>query len=156
MLPIAGSSRLWRGGWRQPVEHGEFSGEVGGAAEAGHSRINWIGPQAKGPHTAGPPPAELEVRVLEEGSGRRAKPGQTLQVQYVAASYETGKLFEVRWGKSGPFVFNFGSGEALEGWDIGLKGMRVGERRELQIPSKLAYGSGALLYVIELLAIGAL
>ena len=46
-----------------------------------------------------------------------------------------------------------GSGEVRDGWETGLKGMRVGGRRELILPSMLAYGTGALIYIVELLAI---
>jgi peptidylprolyl isomerase len=101
----------------------------------------------------GPPPKKLVVRSLKEGSGAGARWGQRLRVQYVGLSYKTGKPFEDRWGKSGPFTFNFGIGEVRKGWEIGLKGMKVGGRRELILPSRLAYGTGALLYVVELLKI---
>jgi peptidylprolyl isomerase len=41
----------------------------------------------------------------------------------------------------------------VEGWEESLRGMRVGGRRELIVPSKLAYGTGTLIYVIDLLKV---
>lgn len=101
----------------------------------------------------GPPPKNLVVRDLKEGFGAVARHGQRLGVQYVGVNYRTGEEFEVFWGKSGPFHFAFGTGEVRKGWDIGLKGMKVGGRRELILPSRLAYGTGPLLYVVELVSI---
>lgn len=76
-----------------------------------------------------------------------------MRVRFVGVSYETGKEFEVHWGKSGIFDFTLGIEEVRKGWDIGLKGIKVGGRRELTLPSRLAYGTGALLYVVELVEI---
>jgi len=102
----------------------------------------------------GPPPEDLVVEVLKKGVGEmRAKWGQRLSVQYVGVNYRTKEEFEYRWGESGPFSFTFGSGEVRDGWETGLKGMRLGGQRELALPSRLAYGTGALLYVVELVAI---
>jgi len=101
----------------------------------------------------GPPPKNLVVKQLKKGFGAAAHWGERIGVQYVGVSYKTGEPFEVRWQQPQPFFFNFGSGEVRKGWEIGLKGMKVGGRRELILPSRLAYGTGALLYVVELLAI---
>ena len=37
--------------------------------------------------------------------------------------------------------FRLGRGEVIQGWDKGLVGMCVGEKRLLTIPSDLAYGA---------------
>lgn len=39
-----------------------------------------------------------------------------------------------------PIWFTLGILEALKGWDQGLKGMCVGEKRKLVIPPALGYG----------------
>jgi len=99
----------------------------------------------------GPPPKEVVVKDLKTGSGAVLKSGEHMGVYYVGVNYKTGKPFEAHWTDKGkPAIFRYGTGETIKGWAIGLKGMRVGGRRELIVPSKYAYGTGALMYVIEL------
>lgn len=45
--------------------------------------------------------------------------------------------------RSEPFKFQLGVGQVIKGWDQGLIGICVGEKRQLQIPSALAYGDHA-------------
>lgn len=103
----------------------------------------------------GPPPQHLVVKDIRPGSGVAIprKGGVKIRTNFVAVSYRTGKPYEVRWSKHGSFNIGFGPGIEIKGWEKGLPGMRVGGRRELLVPSKLAYGEGALLYVIDLLGI---
>lgn len=137
----------------------------GGSADVAHSDSTQ--PQARAKATRvvevppkptirvppGPPPKNLVVRELKKGSGPGAKHGQRLTVRHVGVNYKTGEEFEVFWGPGSTFSFNFGSGEVRDGWETGLKGMRVGGRRELILPSRLAYGTGALIYIVELVEI---
>lgn len=91
------------------------------------------------------------VEDLEEGSGAEVEAGDEIVVNYVAVSYKTGKEFEDVWGWSEPATFQLGTGEVIKGWEQGMKGMKVGGRRELIIPSDLAFKRGAVIYVVELL-----
>jgi len=89
---------------------------------------------------AGTPPTELQVADLITGTGPAAKAGDSVTVQYVLATYSSGKTIQSSW-TSQPFTFTLGEGQVIPGWDKGVAGMQVGGRRELIIPPSLGYGS---------------
>ena len=91
---------------------------------------------------SGPAPKTLQVEDLVKGTGPVAKSGDNLSVQYVGVLYKNGKEFDSSWSRGAqPFAFQLGTGGVIPGWDKGVPGMRVGGRRELVIPAKLAYGA---------------
>jgi len=98
------------------------------------------------------PPRHVVVRVLEEGSGPRLRPGDQVVARYVGSNPKT-KLYQDFWDRSNPYRFEQGGNALGKAWEIGLNGMRVGGRRELVVPSRLAYGDGMMVYVIEPLAV---
>jgi peptidylprolyl isomerase len=110
---------------------------------------------------SGPPPTKLEKKDLIVGTGTEAKDGDTVTVNYVGVLYKNGKVFDASWKRKEPFQFKLGQGQVIKGWDEGVVGMKVGGRRELVIPSELAYGkSGSpptipanapLVFVVDLL-----
>jgi FK506-binding protein 2 len=51
-----------------------------------------------------------------------------------------GTLFDESYGRGQPFDFKLGQGSVIKGWDQGILGMCVGEKRKLKIPAKLGYG----------------
>ncbi len=101
------------------------------------------------------------------GTGTEATVGRAITVHYSgwlydpAAAASKGTAFDTSVGKS-PYSFVLGTGSVIQGWDQGVRGMRVGGRRTLTIPSSLAYGSrgsgpipggSALVFDIELLLV---
>jgi peptidylprolyl isomerase len=90
---------------------------------------------------AGSPPKKLQKEDIVKGKGPRAKDGDTLSMQYVGTAFSTGEEFDASWDRGEPFTFTLGTGQVIEGWDKGIKGMRKGGRRELVIPPEQAYGS---------------
>jgi peptidylprolyl isomerase len=90
----------------------------------------------------GKPPTRLESTDLITGTGPAAKAGDSLTVQYVLASYSSGKTVQSSW-TSQPITFTLDSQpeQVISGWDVGLAGMQVGGRRELIIPPSLGYGN---------------
>ncbi len=107
----------------------------------------------------GPGPADLVVRDLVVGEGAEAVPGAQVTVHYVGVDYETGEQFDASWDRGEPIAFPLAG--LIQGWQDGIPGMRVGGRRELVIPPKLAYGENGrhhlsgktLIFVIDLLAV---
>ncbi|MEI6680864.1 MAG: FKBP-type peptidyl-prolyl cis-trans isomerase, partial [Mariniphaga sp.] len=74
-----------------------------------------------------------------------------------------GFVFDSSVGKT-PIQFAVGTGRVIKGWDEALLDMKVGEKRRLVIPAKLAYGAGGnpqgkippnapLIFTVELLGI---
>ncbi|MFJ7156468.1 FKBP-type peptidyl-prolyl cis-trans isomerase [Streptomyces sp. NPDC101118] len=89
----------------------------------------------------GEAPVELTVRDLVVGDGPEVKPGMVVKVHYVGVTFETGQEFDASWDRGEPFKFALGSGRVIKGWDRGVKGMRVGGRREIVVPPRLGYGN---------------
>jgi peptidylprolyl isomerase len=88
----------------------------------------------------GEPPTELEISDIWPGDGAVAKAGDTVRVHYVGVAYSTGEEFDASWSRGEPLEFRLGVGQVIAGWDQGVQGMRVGGRRRLIIPPRLAYG----------------
>jgi peptidylprolyl isomerase len=87
------------------------------------------------------PPGKLVKVDLHKGKGPAAKAGETVSVQYVGALYRDNTVFDNSWDRGKPFPFQLGQGQVIPGWDAGVKGMKVGGRRELVIPPDQAYGA---------------
>ena len=81
---------------------------------------------------------ELKIDVLQEGSGPESKNGDNISVDYTGMLTD-GKVFDSSVGRA-PFTLTLGAGQVIKGWEQGLLGMKVGEKRKLTIPSDLAYG----------------
>jgi peptidylprolyl isomerase len=88
----------------------------------------------------GEPPADLQIKDIWEGEGEVAKAGDFVKVHYVGVAFSTGEEFDASWNRGTPLEFQLGVGQVISGWDQGVQGMKVGGRRQLVIPSHLAYG----------------
>jgi len=106
---------------------------------------------------------ELESKILKEGTGdQEAKQGDFVKVHYTG-TLEDGTKFDSSVDRGEPFEFTLGVGQVIQGWDQGVVGMKIGEKRKLTIPPNLGYGaSGAgsaippnatLIFEVELLEI---
>ena len=110
-----------------------------------------------------PEPADLIKEDVTVGTGAEAKDGDKVKVNYTGRLLKTNFMFDTSVGKK-PFDFQLGKGGVIKGWDLGVVGMKVGGKRKLTIPSKLAYGDGGsppkipgkstLVFDVELLSVG--
>lgn len=85
----------------------------------------------------------LQYEITKPGTGEVAQSGQRVQVHYTGWLNEggkKGKKFDSSHDRKQPFIFGLGAGQVIRGWDEGVAGMKVGEKRTLFIPSKLGYG----------------
>ncbi len=104
----------------------------------------------------------LKIEVLTEGTGEVTKNGDIVSVHYIG-TLENGTKFDSSRDRGTPFSFTLGAGQVIQGWDQGVLGMKIGEKRKLTIPSDLAYGVGGvpgaipsnatLIFEVELLGI---
>ena len=84
---------------------------------------------------------ELEIKTTQEGKGDRVvKSGDTIAVHYTGKLTD-GTKFDSSVDRGTPFEFQIGQGMVIQGWEQGLLGMKVGEKRTLTIPSEMGYGS---------------
>jgi FKBP-type peptidyl-prolyl cis-trans isomerase FkpA len=114
----------------------------------------------------------LQVTDLVTGQGAEATDGAKVTVNYTGWLYDRtypgmkGKEFDSSRKPGGqPFAFVLGRRQVIEGWDQGVRGMKVGGQRRLVIPAALAYGErgaggvippgATLVFEVELLAVEA-
>ncbi|KAL5728030.1 peptidylprolyl isomerase [Ranunculus cassubicifolius] len=85
----------------------------------------------------------LVVEELEMGKpdAKRANPGNKVSVCYIGKLKKNGKIFDSCTNRKVPFQFRLGVGQVIKGWDVGVSGMRVGDKRRLTIPPSMGYGA---------------
>lgn len=85
---------------------------------------------------------EFKVETVEEGEGKEeAEAGDEVSVHYTG-TLKDGTKFDSSYDRGEPITFVLGIGAVIQGWDQGIVGMKVGEKRILEIPSELGYGPG--------------
>ncbi|XP_048137133.1 peptidyl-prolyl cis-trans isomerase FKBP53 isoform X2 [Rhodamnia argentea] len=82
----------------------------------------------------------IEELAMGKPDGRKAAPGKQVSVHYVGKLKKNGKIFDSNVGRA-PFKFRLGIGQVIKGWDVGVNGMRIGDKRRLTIPPAMGYGA---------------
>mmetsp|Transcript_514 Transcript_514/g.773 ORF Transcript_514/g.773 Transcript_514/m.773 type:complete len:167 (+) Transcript_514:80-580(+) len=88
----------------------------------------------------------LKYKVIKEGTGEPPEIGDTVKIKY------TGWLdkfdSETKFDMKAPLSFQVGAGEVIRGFDESFSGMLTGERRQIIVPPRLAYGDRGVAGVI--------
>ena len=111
----------------------------------------------------------LKSTTTVEGTGAVAAAGQNVEVHYTGWLYDPeasdgrGAKFDSSVDRGQTFSFPLGAGRVIQGWDQGVAGMKVGEKRELLISPEMGYGDrgagsvippgATLLFEVELLGV---
>lgn len=82
----------------------------------------------------------IEEVSMGKPNGKRASPGTKISVFYIGKLKKNGKIFDSNIGRA-PFKFRLGIGQVIMGWDVGVNGMRIGDKRRLTIPPAMGYGA---------------
>lgn len=91
--------------------------------------------------------AGLEATVLSAGRDQAVASGDIASMHYTgwlfdeAAEDNRGKKFDSSLDRNQAFEFPLGEGRVISGWDIGVAGMQIGEKRLLKISPELGYGA---------------
>ena len=80
------------------------------------------------------------IEVKPQTEPLSAQAGDTVWVHYTGKLQTNGKVFDTSLTRGQPIDFVLGQGRVIKGWDEGIAGMKVGDKRQLIIPPNLAYG----------------
>jgi FKBP-type peptidyl-prolyl cis-trans isomerase len=104
----------------------------------------------------------MKIETIKEGTGETAETGDKVSVHYTG-TLENGKKFDSSLDRGQAFSFTLGENKVIQGWEIGVLGMKVGEKRKLTIPPEFGYGAtgaggvippnAVLIFDVELLGI---
>jgi peptidylprolyl isomerase len=104
---------------------------------------------------------ELQIEDIQLGDGKAVVKGALITTQY-RGWLEDGSSFDSSYERGKPFQCVIGTRRVIQGWDLGLMGMRVGGKRKLWVPAHLGYGerqvgsippNSNLIFEIELLEV---
>lgn len=102
-------------------------------------------------NTMNAPHEGLQYEVIQEGSGAAVATGDVAVVNYTGR-LQDGTVFDSNVDPAfrhvSPFEFTVGAGHVIKGWDLGVAGMKIGEKRRLTLAPEMAYGArgaGALI-----------
>lgn len=88
------------------------------------------------PETA--PPAEYQLKVLEEGDGDEVQSGDNVTLHYQGTSWDTGEVFDQSYGGD---PAQFTTDAVIQGFGAALVGQKVGTKLIVTIPPQYGYGT---------------
>lgn len=85
---------------------------------------------------------ETTTTTVNDENTPAVKAGDTISVHYIG-KLSDGTVFDSSYDRGQPITFTVGSGQLIKGFDDGVIGMKIGEKRKLTIPPELGYGANA-------------
>jgi peptidylprolyl isomerase/FKBP-type peptidyl-prolyl cis-trans isomerase FkpA len=108
--------------------------------------INKVGGEMEQVDPNAQAPQLEEPNTSQNNMEKISKNGDTLVMNYTGRLVD-GTVFDSnvdpKFSHVTPFEFTLGAGQVIAGWDEGLVGMKVGEKKTLTIPPEKGYGSRA-------------
>ena len=104
---------------------------------------------------------QLRITIIDQGTGEKVEEGDQIRIKE-ETRYPDGTLLFDTDDIGGSIAFQVGANQVIEGLDLGVIGMQVGEVREIFVPSRMAWRSeypdfihpdSSLVYLVELLEI---
>lgn len=83
-------------------------------------------------------PEGVTILVFAEGEGEPIKDGQLATVHYTGY-IDDGYSFDSSRKRAQPMTFRW-PGQMIPGWNLGMTGLKKGERRRIIVPGELGYG----------------
>ncbi|PFH53719.1 hypothetical protein AMATHDRAFT_136902 [Amanita thiersii Skay4041] len=84
---------------------------------------------------------KIDTTYLPPECPNKAQKGDSIKVHYTGTLFSNGKKFDSSHDRNAPLPLTLGIGQVIKGWDEGLIGMCLNEKRTLTIPANMAYGS---------------
>ena len=93
----------------------------------------------------------IQFKVVKEGDGAIPAAGQSVKAHYTGwlDGFDSDKKFDSSRDRGRPFVFKVGAGQVIRGWDDQFSQMKVGERRQIVLPPRMAYGDRGGTLVVQ-------
>lgn len=92
-----------------------------------------------------PPPAEYQLKVLEEGDGAEVAAGDNVTLQYQGTSWDTKEVFDQSYGGD---PAQFTTDAVIQGFGAALVGQKVGTKLIVSIPPQYAYGTDSAAHAL--------
>ena len=90
----------------------------------------------------------IKYQIIKSSDEQKAQLGDVVTVHYsgylLHGANQVGKKFDSSLDRGEPFQFNLGARQVIEGWELTLADMKIGEERVVILPPQLAYGNRAI------------
>jgi peptidylprolyl isomerase len=83
---------------------------------------------------------EIKTEILKEGAGPTPRPGEYV-LFHCAGALADGRVFDDSRAADAPVLATMGAGQMIQGWELTLRKMKVGDRVKAVVPWRYAFGT---------------